>query len=519
MNALLIYPEFPDTYWSFKHALKFLGKRAAQPPLGLMTVAALLPGSWKKRLVDTNVERLKDADLAWADVALVSGMHIQRESLAAIVERCRARGLRTVLGGPITSSLSAADLRSDHVVVGEAESLIAGLALDLEQGTAQPIYQAAERPEMTTSPLPDLSLIKMHRYSTMAVQYSRGCPFNCEFCDIIEIYGRRPRTKAVSQMLAELDQLRAAGWREAVFIVDDNFIGNKARAKELCVALAEWRSQYKTSFDFNTEASLNLADDPELMQLMKDAGFVSVFLGIETPDEPGLIASNKLQNTRRSLLDSVAAIQSYGMQVMGGFILGFDTDGDDIFDRMVEFIEKSGIPIAMVGLLQAMPGTQLFRRLWKEGRILDAGYGDNTCDKLNFLPNMDAARLVEGYRSVLKRIYSCEAYYERVKLYLSRSHPRPGKGRKGERRTGQQWLTRSNARAFVTSILRQGVFGRQRWSYWKFLLTVATRYRHCIGAAMTLAVMGYHFQVMTRRLSGEAGPPVAPLAMEKRLPE
>ena len=268
----------------------------------------------------------------------------------------------------------------------------------------------------------------MHRYSTMAVQYSRGCPFNCEFCDIIEIYGRRPRTKAVAQVLAELDQLRAAGWREAVFIVDDNFIGNKARAKELCVALAEWRSQYKTSFDFNTEASLNLADDPELMQLMRDAGFISVFLGIETPDESGLIAANKLQNTRRSLLDCVATIQSYGMQVMGGFILGFDTDREDIFDRMVEFIQKSGIPVAMVGLLQAMPGTQLFRRLHKEGRILNAGYGDNTDDKLNFLPAMDATQLVEGYRSVLKRIYSCEAYYERVKLYLSRTQPEQGEG-------------------------------------------------------------------------------------------
>ena len=282
----------------------------------------------------------------------------------------------------------------------------------------------------------------MHRYSTMAVQYSRGCPFNCEFCDIIEIYGRRPRTKAVAQVLAELDQLRAAGWREAVFIVDDNFIGNKARAKELCMALAEWRSQYKTSFDFNTEASLNLADDPELMQLMKDAGFVSVFLGIETPDESGLIASNKLQNTRRSLLDSVATIQSYGMQVMGGFILGFDTDREDIFDRMVEFIQKSGIPIAMVGLLQAMPGTQLFRRLWREGRIVDAGHGDNTGDKLNFLPRMDAARLVEGYRSVLKRIYSCEAYYERVKLYLSRTQPSRGRIRQ-ERKSRQRWLTRA----------------------------------------------------------------------------
>jgi radical SAM superfamily enzyme YgiQ (UPF0313 family) len=277
------------------------------------------------------------------------------------------------------------------------------------------------------------------------------------------------------------------------------------------VALAAWRGQYKTSFDFNTEASLNLADDPELMQLMKNAGFVSVFLGIETPDESGLIASNKLQNTRRSLLESVATIQSYGMQVMGGFILGFDTDGDDIFDRMVEFIQKSGIPIAMVGLLQAMPGTQLFRRLWKEGRIVDAGHGDNTDDKLNFLPSMDAARLVEGYRSVLKRIYSCEAYYERVRLYLSRTHPRTG-----ERKTRQQWLTVANARAFVTSIVRQGVFGKQRWSYWKFLLTVATRYRHCIGAAMTLAVMGYHFQVMTRRLSETAS---SPAAMGKCLPD
>jgi radical SAM superfamily enzyme YgiQ (UPF0313 family) len=253
--------------------------------------------------------------------------------------------------------------------------------------------------------------------------------------------------------------------------------------------------------------------------MMKDAGFISVFLGIETPDEPGLIAVNKLQNTRRSLLDSVATIQSYGMQVMGGFILGFDTDRDDIFDRMVEFIQKSGIPLAMVGLLQAMPGTQLFRRLGKEGRILDAGHGDNTGDKLNFLPNMDAARLMEGYRSVLNRIYSSAAYYERVKLYLSRTHPKSGKRAPGERSSRQQWLTRANTRAFVTSIVRQGVFGRQRWSYWKFLLTVATRYRHCVGAAMTLAVMGYHLQVMTDKLSRAVQSPLLPAAMEKALAE
>jgi len=364
MNALLIYPEFPETYWSFKHALKFVGKRAAQPPLGLMTVAALLPKHWNKRLVDINVERLRDRDLDWADVALISAMHIQKDALLATLERCRAIGLRTVVGGPIASSLSPEEINADHLVIGEAESLVAALAQDLEQGTAKSVYQAAERPDLETSPLPDLSVIKMKRYSTMTVQYSRGCPFNCEFCDIIEIYGRRPRTKAVRQVILELDQLHAAGWREAVFIVDDNFIGNKARAKELCVALAKWRNQHRTAFDFVTEASLNLADDPELMQLMKDAGFVSVFLGIETPDEPGLIASNKLQNTRRSLLESVAVIQSYGMQVMGGFILGFDTDREDIFDRMTEFIQKSGIPVAMVGLLQRCPEHSSF-----------AGYG------------------------------------------------------------------------------------------------------------------------------------------------
>ena len=496
MNALFLYPRFPETYWSFRHALSFLGKRAAQPPLGLMTVAALAPRSWNKRLIDENVERLRDRDLAWADVALISAMHIQKDALFAILARCRALGLRTVVGGPVASSMSTAEINADHVVIGEAESLMADVARDLEQGAAQPVYEATERPEMETSPLPDISLIKMQRYSTMAVQYSRGCPFNCEFCDIIEIYGRRPRTKTVQQVLAELDQLRAAGWRESVFIVDDNFIGNKPRAKELCAALAEWRSQHRISFDFVTEASLNLAEDLALMQLMQDAGFVSVFLGIETPDESSLVAANKLQNTRRSLLESVALIQSYGMQVMGGFILGFDTDREDIFDRMTDFIRKSGIPIAMVGLLQAMPGTQLFRRLGREGRILHNDAGNNTSISLNFLPRMDAAKLVEGYRSVLKQIYSSEAYYKRIKLYLSRIQSAPGR-----KRVKQRWVTRANARALLTSMLRQGVFSSGRWSYWRFVAAAATRYRRFFGVAMTLVVMGYHCQVVTRRLS------------------
>jgi len=490
MNALLVYPRSPDTYWSFRYALSLQGKRAAQPPLGLMTVAALLPQPWNKRLIDTNVERLKDSDLAWADVALISGMHMQQEDLVSIVQRCRARGLRTVVGGPITSSLPASVLQADHVVIGEAEDLIAGLARDLEAGTARPLYQAAERPAMERSPLPDLRLIQMHRYSTMTIQYSRGCPFNCEFCDIIEIYGRRPRTKAVAQVLAELDQLREAGWRDAVFVVDDNFIGNKPRAKALLAAMAEWGEAHGHPFRFSTEASLNLADDLELLQLMKEAGFISVFLGIETPDEYSLVANNKLQNTRRNLLESIGIIQQYGIEVMGGFILGFDTDREDVFERLVEFIQKSAIPVAMVGLLQAMPGTQLFRRLWSEGRILHAGGGNNTDCELNFLPRMNATRLLEGYRHVLTRIYACDAYYERVKLFLSRCQPQ----------FRQRW-SYGSLRAFFSSMVHQGLLGKSRLSYWKFLLTAATRYRRSFGAAMTLAVMGHHFRMITDQLS------------------
>jgi radical SAM superfamily enzyme YgiQ (UPF0313 family) len=272
-------------------------------------------------------------------------------------------------------------------------------------------------------------------------------------------------------------------------VVDDNFIGNKRRAKELLAAMVEWGRIHGRPFRFLTEASLNLADDPELLQLMKDAGFSSVFLGIETPDEVSLIANHKMQNTKRDLLESIEVIQQYGIEVMGGFILGFDTDREDVFDRMVEFIQKSAIPVAMVGLLQAMPGTQLFRRLHSEGRILNGGDGDNTDCTLNFIPRMDSARLVEGYRSVMRRIYSNEAYYERVKLLLSRCRP-----------TSIGRFTFANLRAFFASVVRQGVLSSGRFSYWRFVLTTALRTPRSFGKAMTLAVMGYHFQIMTERL-------------------
>jgi len=494
VNVLLVYPRFPDTFWSFRYALSFQGKRAAQPPLGLMTVAALLPESWNKRLVDTNVERLRDRDLAWADVVFVSGMHVQRQDLVSIVRRCRAQGRRTVVGGPIASSVPATELEGDHVVIGEAEDIMGELARDLESHRARAVYQALERPAMEHSPLPMLHLIRMHRYSTMTVQYSRGCPFDCEFCDIIEIYGRRPRTKAVAQTLAEFDQLYTAGWRGPVFLVDDNFIGNKVRVRELLTAMAEWQTARGFPFRFITEASLNLADDLDLLQAMKAAGFASVFLGIETPDESTLLAAHKLQNTRRDLLASIRRIQQHGIEVMGGFILGFDTDREDVFDRLVEFIQKSEIPIAMVGLLQAMPGTRLFRRLSGEGRVLHAGGGNNTGCELNFLPRMNSARLVEGYRSVLRRIYDREAYYARVRAYLSRCRPHY-----------QANVSLGNVQAMFLSMWRLGVLGKARLVYWRFIFSAATRHRRSFGAAMTMAVMGYHFQIMTERMNSAEG--------------
>ena len=487
MNTLLIYPEWPDTYWSFKHALPFEGKRSAYPPLGLLTVAPLLPRHWNKRLVDTNIRRLTDADLAWADVAMVSGMLVHKAEVLRILGRCRDRGLRTVVGGPITSSVQELPMHADHVVIGEAESLIQGLAEDIERGVAEPVYKASEMPALATTPVPDLSLINPKYYSCMAIQYSRGCPFNCEFCDIIEIYGRRPRTKSPEQVLAELDQLHDMKWRGSVFIVDDNFIGNKPKVKELLPHIAEWNARRGAPFTFFTEASLNLSDDLPLLQLMKDARFNRVFLGIETPVEASLQEAQKLQNTRRSLMESVHRIQSYGMEVMAGFIVGFDSDPEDIFDRQVAFIQESGIPMAMVGLLLALPGTQLYRRLQKEGRLVDEGGGNNMDLSLNFIPKMNPQRLVEGYRSILERIYHPEAYYDRVRQFLEHFEPVAHTKRR-----------MSDYKAFFRSIMKQGVLGDSRRQYWKFFLEAATRYRHAFDTAITLAIMGYHFQTLTR---------------------
>jgi radical SAM superfamily enzyme YgiQ (UPF0313 family) len=488
MKALLVYPEWPDTYWSFKHALPFEGKRSVFPPLGLLTVASLLPKTWEQRLVDINIRPVTDTDLEWADVVLISAMLVQKESMLKILSRCRARGVRTVVGGPISSCMLDLPVYADHVVVGEAEEIVAGLAADLEGGSAKPIYRVGELPGLNITPLPKLDLISTKYYSSMAIQYSRGCPFNCEFCDIIEIYGRKPRAKSPAQMVAELELLYARKWRGPVFIVDDNFIGNKRKVKELLPVIAEWNVRHGRPFRFYTEASVNLADDQELLQMMKDASFDRVFLGIETPAEESLKEAQKMQNTRRSLLENVRRIQRYGMEVMAGFIVGFDNDPEDIFDRQVNFIQESAIPLAMVGLLQALPGTQLYRRLQKEGRIVADGDGNNFDLRLNFKPRMDAQRLVEGYRSILQRIYRPDIYYARVRKFLAQYEPHTG---------GNTRLSWSDIQALTRSILRQGIFSRHAFSYWRLFLAASTRYRQSFGAAIRLAIMGYHFQKLT----------------------
>jgi len=486
LKTLLVYPEFPDTYWSFRHALWFEGKRSAFPPLGLMTVSALLPDSWKRRLVDMNVRPLKTSDIKWADVVFASAMIVQKDSLRRVVELCKAAGKRVVIGGPYVSTSRGHLPEADHIFLGEAETTLPEFVRDLENGEPKRIYQAAERPALSTTPIPHFQLADLKRYSAMSIQYSRGCPFQCEFCDIIEIYGRVPRTKSNEQMLAELDALFNLGWRGTVFIVDDNFIGNKRNVKRLLPVLADWSERHGNPFSFITEASVNLAEDDELLEGMRRARFRRVFLGIETPVEASLKEAQKGQNIRGDLLDSVRKIQSYGMQVMAGFIVGFDNDPEDIFERQIEFIRESAIPLAMVGLLTALPDTQLWRRLEREGRLLAESSGNNTDGSLNFIPKMDAARLIEGYKTILRTIYSPGEYYQRALNCLERVisvEPEPRGG----------GLIR-DARALSLVVLALGIRDRARAEFWRYLGQAYARHREKFADAIKLAAMGYHLR-------------------------
>jgi radical SAM superfamily enzyme YgiQ (UPF0313 family) len=495
MKVLLVYPEFPDTYWSFRHALSFEGKRSAFPPLGLLTVSAMFPQHWERRLVDMNVRSLKASDIRWADVVFASAMLVQKESLKQVVALCNAAKKKIVVGGPYVTTTLEELTGADHVVLGEAEEIVPQLVSDLERGETKAVYSKPERPQLALTPIPDFNLADMKRYSAMSVQYSRGCPFNCEFCDIIEIYGRLPRTKSNQQMIAELDVLKQSGWRGTVFIVDDNFIGNKKNVKLLLPDLAEWQERNGRPFTFITEASVNLAEDNKLLDLMRRAGFNRAFLGIETPVEASLKEAQKGQNTRHDLLDSVKKIQSYGIEVMAGFIVGFDNDPEDIFERMTHFIRESAIPLAMVGLLTALPNTQLWRRLSGEGRLLGESAGNNTHSELNFIPRMDSKRLVEGYKSILRSIYDTREYYDRALECLKRvSQPGP----KSQRRNSI--IRDVSALARIT--MRLGVRDRDRLEFWRFMTQTLAHHRGAFADSMRLAAMGYHFRKLTEAYCG-----------------
>src|SRR2546429_2362144 len=484
MKILLVNPEFPDTYWSFRHALPFEGKRSAFPPLGLLTVSALLPPSWERRLVDLNVRSLKSSDIDWADMVFATAMLVQKDSLRSVVKRCKDRGKRVVLGGPYVTTTIEDLPDADHVFIGEAETTLPEFIRDLERGQTKRTYEAKERPAVSATPLADFRLADFKRYSAMSVQYSRGCPFSCEFCDIIEIYGRVPRTKSNQQMIAEFDALRALGWRGTVFIVDDNFIGNKKNVRLLLPELAEWQKRNGYPFMLVTEASLNLADDDELLSNMREAGFRRVFLGIETPVEESLKEAQKTQN-RGDLLESVKKIQSYGMEVMAGFIVGFDNDPEDIFERQIRFIRESAIPLAMVGLLNALPDTQLWKRLEREGRLLGEASGNNTVCTLNFKTRMDPALLIQGYQSIMRTIYSPREYYQRV-LDSMRRTPHDSS-------ETQQYELINGMASLIRVLIKLGLFDRERKEFWRFMSKALVKHRHRLAESLRLAAIGYSF--------------------------
>jgi hypothetical protein len=486
MNILLVNPKFPDTYWSYKHALKFVSKKSLNIPLGLITVASLLPGGYKKKLTDMNVSALKDQDIAWADFVFITAMSIQSKSVNEIIPRCKKLQTKIVAGGPLFTEEHEQFPDVDYFVLNEAEITLPMFLQDLNQGKPKRMYRSASYADMTKSPLPDYSLLQLKKYAMAGIQYSRGCPFDCEFCDITALFGHKVRTKNPDQIILELDSLYHMGWRGSVFFVDDNFIGHKKKLKhELLPKIITWMEQNGRPFIFVTEASINLSDDRELMDMMVRAGFFKVFVGIETVEEKCFTECNKVQNRNRDLIRCVQSIQQSGMEVTAGFIVGFDHDPVNIFQRMTDFIQHSGIITAMVGLLNAPRLSKLYRRLESEGRIISSFSGDNTDYTMNFVPVMDREVLMKGYRSVIQGIYSGRSYYERVKHFLRNYNP-PFRE--------QTKITFKKVTALLKSMLIIGIMTKNRLYYWKLMFWSLFRKPVVFPLAITYSIYGYHFR-------------------------
>ena len=488
MNVLLLYPKYPDTFWSFKHVLKFVSKKAAFPPLGLLTISSMLPAEWNKKLIDVNVNDLKDEHIKWADIVFISAMVVQKDSAQEIINRCKAQNKKVVAGGPVFTTQHQKFEGVDYFVLNEAEVTLPLFLEDLKNGTQKHIYTSPIRPDITKTPVPAWHLINLKDYATMAIQYSRGCPFNCEFCDIIIMNGRIPRTKNPEQLISELQVLYEAGWRGSIFIVDDNFIGNKVNVKQMLSHLIKWQKEHKYPFKFLTEASTNLADDNDLMQMMSAANFYKVFLGIESPNVGSLKECGKIQNVKRDIAETVRIIHQNGMQVMGGFIVGFDSDSESIFETQIRFIQDIGVVTAMVGLLNALPQTRLWHRLKAEGRLVSDTSGENTDCKLNFIPKMNKERLVDGYKKILSTIYSPKCYYKRINEFIKLYKP-----------TVKSKIHREDISAFIRSIWRIGILSKARLLYWRLILKTFFTKTRALPIAVELAIFGIHFGKISER--------------------
>lgn len=491
MKILFVYPMFPDTFWSFKHALRFVHKKSSSPPLGLITVAAILPPDWEKKLVDMNVNELSDQDIAWADMVFISAMVVQRSSTKEVIHRAHLAGKKVVAGGPIFIGEWQDFPEVDHFILNEGEITLPEFLADLEKSQAKRVYKTDQFADITHSPVPMWELVNLARYDSLNIQYSRGCPFNCDFCNVTAMLGHRPRTKGPEQIIAELEKMHSVGWTRNVFFVDDNFIGNRKQLKsEILPALIEWRKG-KRGFHFITEASVNLADDDELMKLMTDAGFNSVFVGIETPDADSLAECNKGQNVHRDLLESVNILQRNGLQVMAGFIVGFDNDTPGIFKRQLDFIQESGIVTAMVGMLQAPFGTQLYERMEKEGRIVKEMSGDNADGSTNIIPRMGLSTLRKGYLDLVDELYSPKVFYERVKTCLKTYNPP----------AAPVVIHFEEVAAFMRSIWKLGILGKERWQYWDLFFWTLLHYPQKFAQAITFSIYGYHFRTVNEENS------------------
>ncbi|MFH1194802.1 MAG: DUF4070 domain-containing protein [bacterium] len=486
MNILLIYPETPATFWSFKDALKFVSKKAAEPPLGLITVAGMLPVEWNKKLIDLNVSKLTDKDIQWADYVFISAMNVHVYSIKEIVRRCNKLGTKIVAGGPLFTTQYRDFLGIDHFVLNEAEITLPLFLRDLKKGEAKQVYETDEFPDISLAPMPMWELLEIKKYASLSLQYSRGCPYDCEFCSITMLNGRKPRTKSKEQFLSELNRIYELGYRGDISVVDDNFIGNKNKLKdEVLPALKEWLKERRYPFHFITEVSINLADDDELIRLMVEAGFYSIFVGIETPSDAGLSECGKSQNRRRDLVEAINKLQRSGMQVSGGFIIGFDSDPADIFEQQINFIQKSGIVSAMVGLLNAPTGTHLFNRLKKENRIIETFSGNNMDGCTNIVPKMKYRDLVKGYSDIIHTIYSPRVFYSRIKSFL-KIYELPA------------WKTDviswKEFKAFIRLVWLIGIREKGKRYFWNNFIYCLFKYPKKFPTAMTFAVYGYHFR-------------------------